>query len=572
MKKSLFFLFLLGLILVPKYLLCDDEFIAQYKSDSGLGVRVDGGNVPHCGVNKPLVDGMNGFFFNKAIYDQWNSKPHSFFEVPPYIGPLNSYNPGGKNSYIQKLSKYEYRDGKIVLRNPESLIKTFCREMGEKTLGIRVDWGNSAVCLRTIDDLLNALVHNKKLQKKKLRRLENVFGKGYLYEFARCYRNVLQKRYASESRAKVAKYRVERLQRVERKILSPIGMSLQKTGKVLSDKKRKKFDILRGKLRGKYEASKTYARMFDEAAVQDLHVGCVQEKLYNRLNAFRKARNNRFKKRTAHYSSTYECLKICYGNEVQQNVHGEVVDFVGRYTEYGGDSAFNVEAATEIVLGLRDKLDGSEDSACAKAYERAYSFLDFCWNWLHANVAKNAFYFLKRAGRGFEQGGSDIQEVLQGGVYRFIKNTCDHQEYGLKNSEEIFTDFWERAKEQPLSEVVGDVLESCTRGLVHASALIAAAATIATMVEAGVAVAAGTASAMAVKNLIEPFNVAPSGAAALGNAASSGVSIWQSVVDSVSFGAEALMGLAPAAQGAVLFSQGGPGGVDNSPWINRGDS
>jgi hypothetical protein len=47
---------------------------------------------------------------------------------------------------------------------------------------------------------------------------------------------------------------------------------------------------------------------------------------------------------------------------------------------------------------------------------------------------------------------------------------------------------------------------------------------------------------------------------ALGNAASSGVSIWQSVVDSVSFGAEALMGVAPAAQGAVLFSQGGPGG------------
>ena len=149
MKKRLCFVLLLGLIWAPRNLLCDEnefvanEFVTQYKSDSNLEVSVDGGHASHgdyCGADRPSVDGVNGCFYLRALYDQWNSRAHSFFEIPPYIGPGNSYSFDGNNSYIQKLSKYEYRDGKIILRDPENLIKTFCREMGEKTLGIRVDW------------------------------------------------------------------------------------------------------------------------------------------------------------------------------------------------------------------------------------------------------------------------------------------------------------------------------------------------------------------------------------------------------------------------------------------------
>jgi len=290
------------------------------------------------------------------------------------------------------------------------------------------------------------------------------------------------------------------------------------------------------------------------------------KKLLKRTNAAHAAIENNFEKQEKNhvlnnssqkYISIYmdpkENLESYSGNEIQQNVHGEIVDFLNKYSCYldttknKPEEETNLFEAANIALGLRDKIDSTQESL--EICKRTYSFLDFCNNLLKVKVCRTVFYLTQRIGQGFEKAKFDIQNFLKNGLKKYVDSTY------------VDSTYFDFGKTANLEETIGDALELFSRTLVYASAAIVAATTITLLAESVAALTAGVTALTAAKNTFEPL-ITPDGTAALGGTTS--VPIWQIITNSVCETTQILSGLVESAY--ALRCGGWGGGPKKTPF------
>lgn len=602
---------------------------------------------------------VNRIFNTGMIYSAWNGMPHQVGDIPPYIGSRNSYHPDGNNKFIQQFSMYKIVNGVVSIRTDyEHFIKKFCNDVVSKYTGMYVDWSSVRASLNTLSRLEHALHSHKKLKKKALNRLENIFGKNYLNLFINTYKLDLNERLRVENFEKtriaerteherfgkqraaqemvihgevdkltkklssrlmeathgvdIGETRNATLELAEKQWLEAELKLQQQEGTIfLNEEKLAVLENMRCYLdKIKHiEASKTYLKMLKQAEIeQHQNDGRISKKLYNRLIAAHVAINNKFECKTHDYilnnyahrfvtqnMCDVSLLEKCSGNGIQHNVHGEIVGLVNRYSYYlhanskdiSGDGP-NLYEAANIALDMKSKLDGEED-VNTRIYERTYSFLDFCHNLLKVKIGQTALNLWMRFGKGLELGGEDIQRALQNGLKGcFSSGALDSDDLlsdvlnGKESFEKILekqqaffeskrqelgdsiTNLFQKVRNQPLEEAVGDALEFLSRKLVQTSAIILTVLGVAAVAEAGVAAAAGIGSAIAAKRLLEPFvvNITADGTAVLDKAVCSGVSVCQSAASSLNQAVQSLYGLSGAANNLCFAVQGGDDGVN----------
>lgn len=183
-----------------------------------------------------------------------------------------------------------------------------------------------------------------------------------------------------------------------------------------------------------------------------------------------------------------------------------------------------------------------------RIYHNPAAFETFCHDFLKIKVGKTAVYLLQRFMMGLEQGGIDVLSALR-----------KKQRKGLSG---FAPGFLQKVKNQSIKQTMGDMIQLLSKKIVHASAVIVAIAAIAITLEAGTTLATSTAGVIAAKKFFEPLELAinPDGSAAVTQAASSGISIWQAIANSLSQAIQTLYGLVEQADGWFWVMGDGGGG------------
>jgi len=595
-------------------------------------------------------------FNQKRACSAWNSEPHDFDEIPPYIGPKNSYRPGCEK-FIQKFSMHQTIDGVTSVRTDyENLIKTFYREVVCKHVKIkkhprlRPNWSSIESSLKTLSNLEKMLDTHKKLKRGPLRRLENVNGKNYINVYINTYKTDLQRELEGRENKRIGMDRAAKERVVQEKLEELLAKSpdnstkstkssnasedsepaqekqwleaelhlQQQDGTVFLDKKERKFLAnLKGRFTNdkRFEASKVYLKMLNQAE-RELYQNNfrMSKKLYNRLMAVHVAVGNNFGRQKSCYSLNkfahnlvpdgicdLDALKSCSGNRIQHNVHGEIVGLVNRYSYYlhannknHASDGPNLYEASDIALGMKEKLDGKEETAKTKIYERTYSFLDFCHNLLKVKVGQTALNLWMRFGKGLELGGQDVQNACRnclkgsfsGGDFdhdnvlsdildgkESLENILEKERVSFAKKRQRLGDavcnLFQRARTQPLMDSFGDTIQFLSRKLVQTSAIMATALGVVIAVETGAAAIVGMSTAFVAKNLEASLSNIGADGSACATVISAGTKVWDAVGVVAGQAVQGLSSVVESAKVLLCASQGPGGGVDDSRdlWI-----
>jgi hypothetical protein len=240
--------------------------------------------------------------------------------------------------------------------------------------------------------------------------------------------------------------------------------------------------------------------------------------------------------------------KDLFANEIQHQIYQEAATCLDESVRIKNEfpDSDNVAKITDIV---GDTVGHAIECSNQHEYIRSFDLID---------LAANITYVLGRAIEGFALGGQDVNNFLS-----------------MKNSQEVLdasTTFWssvsyflEKVRAQPVRESIGDCAQCLSRKFVQASGIIVGVLGIAIAVETGAAVATGIASAVAAKNLLEPFavKIAIDGSAILERTTPYWTSVSQAVVTSLNQVAQSLYGLSNTVNNLYFAMQGdGNGRVD----------
>lgn len=368
-------------------------------------------------------------------------------------------------------------------------------------------------------------------------------------------------------------------------------LCIQQATVTLDDEQLKELAKFEEKLlrEDEYEGSRTVRCMIQQARI-DMHQckGTMQLRLYKRIRAFYDMRKHNYAEREAMYVLNRHAKRLCplgglerySGNDVQHNVHEEIVGIVNRYAYYAHANNAKETALFEaagVALGLKQKLDGSMDSARTKIYERTYSFLDFCHNWLKVAVGRRILYITQCVGKGFEQGWLDIKKLWGNSVKHYwhdvlhehaediiagkrsvLEIASQHCVMGAGRLKESVAHVFEQIREQPLGETAGEAIQLLSRAFMHASVTVTAALCVVVAVKAGATAVTTISGAMAAKSVLEPLvmRFGPSGAVAL-EKVSSWTLVWGSVVAAAGQLAQQVQEVLKVATNLGVAMQGG---------------
>lgn len=533
------------------------------------------------------------------------------------------YDPGRrKNSFMQEFSAYEFGEyneqkgaREIKIRSDcENLIKTFCRKVvGKHAEKMIVDWGTTESSIQTLERLKHVILCDdcgKRLRKKALRRLDFIFGPNYLFPFIEKYQRGLLKKYIAEQFEK--KRAVEReenkkiaSERFEHKNIVEINNTQEMV--FLDDKKLKILEDIRFSLyeQKDIEASKTYLKMLEEIEIEFYqNDGSVSKRVYKRIIACDTARDNHFRKVQKNYIlndhaqklvplhlCSLEELETCNGDEIQQNVHEEIVDFVNLSSSYL-DSSYDNESnsspdlyeAASVAMHLKNKIKKTNDSVVTKIYERTYSFLDFCHNLLRVKIGRAILCAVDQVEIGFLEGVGNVKEIFQESVSRFFSKEiselfCDDEQNLEKHLEkerflfeekrkalgDAASNFFQTIKEQPLSETAGEALKFLLRKVGQTTAIAGTVILATAALKAGSTAITGVAGTIAASNALRPIvtKMASDGTAIIDRAASIGVLVWDSVAMACGQVAQGVCGLLEPAGHLYCAMDVGGGGQHN---------
>ena len=375
-------------------------------------------------------------------------------------------------------SKYFYRSN-YKHEHAKKVIKELCN-----CANIRIPWDDPKLALDNLGYLKTRIDKDKEFRKDHVDHLKKEHGGDYIDKYIKyCEEGIRDKRkfYAERLREeddvkKLAKGRSNRELGITKRVdkwlsefpqvsqvssdevsnsdegqwlRSELKLQVQDNLIKLSDKQVRELEVTRNSLNNQkhIEASHTYLKMIKEAEIGIYqHDGSISKKLYNRLNALEQALLNGFRSRDGkyqlnnyakiyvqdHLNNSNKKLEKYNGNEVQHNVHGEIVGFINRSSYYlhaNNCKDFDLFEAANIALEMRDKVavvgfnpNGKKESIKTKIYERTYSFLDFCHNYIRAKAGKMILYLVHRGGSGLSDGGDDIRRVLHNSIKNYISD------------------------------------------------------------------------------------------------------------------------------------------------------